>query len=223
MPRKIKIGVAIAHAILRKGFVYLLEKAHKFSISFEVATENAIILSIKTKKVDLIFLDTENSEIEILGTLAKLSQINPKIKVIVFYSNSSDSILEELIKFGSCGILNKNCGEDSLNIAIDSMLETGYFIDTQIISILPKLFTQNKNNLVDSNKQKLNLITEREKIIISLLCKDFSNKRIADQLSISIRTVENHRQHIKEKTGCKSLIEIIRFAKQNSIASIDNN
>ena len=125
--------------------------------------------------------------------------------------SSVGEVVEEMINDSDIsGYLLKQTGKDELLTAIEKVYSGGIYFQQKILDELEK------QSQLRKNLQEVHL-TQREKEIIVLMEKDLSNKQIADQLNISIRTVETHRKNILKKTGTNNLLSLLKWAYEHKI------
>lgn len=220
MKNKVRLAATMTQTILRKGFVSLLEKTGFSNILFDTANRKEIFKNLKQKKPDILFLDVDIPDEQNHEMLEKLQKQYPRIKIIALSSrHDNDDLIVDCIKKGCRGFLSKNSEVDVLIKAIESVYETGFYCDNKIASLMPRIVSENSaHDKLQNNSPKHKQVTETERVVIALLSDNFSNKEIADKLSISTRTVETHRYHIKQKTGCRTSLDIMKYAKINNIA-----
>lgn len=216
MKTKIKIAVADDHAIFRQGFISLLKQSGFNNIVFEAADAKEVFENLKIKKADILFLDIEmpDTKGKGTGTLEKVKRLYPETRVIILSGHYQDRLIVEFIKKGGSSFLSKDCDFQTLIKTVETVHKTGLYYDEKITSLMPEILETNS----EDNKEEL---TESERNIIALLCNDLSHQEIADKLRISKRTIDHHRESIKKKTGCHTLLEMVKYAQSNNIIDLD--
>ncbi len=129
------------------------------------------------------------------------------IKVLMLSMYGSELVIEEALKAGADGFILKNSGKAQLLHALEKITNNENYYSDEII---PVIYSQ-------INKQKANTLTPHELEILKLIVKEFSREQIADKLCISVRTVDNHRIKILEKTGCNNTIALVKYAISNNL------
>lgn len=214
MKKTIKIALADDHSLFRKGLISLLKEYKSFNILFEASNGAELLEKLKTKTPDVILLDLEMPGMSGFETVPSLKKKYPGIKVIALTLHNENGIVLHLLNEGIHGFLSKNCGVDAIVDAIESVMEAGYYFNDHISKEMIK-------DLVSSKKIKPNfqqvVLSEREIEIIKLICKEYTNKEIADKLFISVRTVDNHRENILRKINAKNIIGVVMYAIKNKI------
>jgi len=132
----------------------------------------------------------------------------PYIKVLMLSMYGSELVVEEALKAGTDGFILKNSGKTQLLQALEKITNNENYYAEEII---PVIYSHLK-------KEKSNTLTPHELEILKLIVQEFSREQIADKLCISVRTFDNHRIKILEKTGCNNTIALVKYALSNNLA-----
>ncbi len=215
MSRKINIGMADDHVVLRQGLKALLNEYEDIKVKIDVSNGRELLEELKTCKIDVLLLDIEMPIMDGRETLDKLKVKYPKLKVIIMSMHFNDSYIIEFIRNGACGFLPKNCDIEKIVDAIYSVHEKGFYSDTKVSTVMAKMIQRIPTGEMLSIEAEL--LTEREIEVLKLICSQKTNAEIADILSKSIRTIEGHRLNICKKTNTNNVMDLIAFAKKNSL------
>ncbi len=216
MKSGINIGIAEDHVLFRQGMVMLLEE-EQFKVLFEVGNGQELLDKLETTKPDIILLDINMPVMAGKETLIKIRHDYPDIKVIILSMYYESSYIAEYLAKGARAFLPKNCDIEKVIEVIYTVHEKGYYFDESIsTSLMDKLTDLEKLNDINADLK----LTDRETEVLNLICLEKSNKEIADQLHISIRTVEGHRKSIMTKTDTKNALSLVLFALRNKIISL---
>jgi len=151
---------------------------------------------------DLIFLDINLNGVNMLNHLDEIITLKRKAKVIVFTAYNSDKIKTQVMNKNVNGFLDKNTSIEELEYAIQEVLSGKPYVNQKE----DLSFT-----LEDSPDKflKIDTLTSREKDVINLIVKGFTNETIAQQLFLSISTIQTHRKNIYKKLDIHSATELI--------------
>lgn len=130
------------------------------------------------------------------------------IKVLILSMHNSVSIVKEALNAEADGYMLKNTGQEEFIKAIDRILGDGTYFSQDILPIILNQFNKEKQ------EAQRTALTQREKEVLELIVQEYTSKEIADKLFISKQTVDTHRINIMQKTGCKSLVGLIKYAIQ---------
>lgn len=215
----IKIAIVDDHQIVRDGIKILIEDEPGFEISFEAENgEQATKLSLEHKP-DLIVMDITMPKMNGIEATEQIKKEQPDVKVLALTMLSEDQHIKKMIKAGASGYILKSSGKEELIKAINTIMDgKHYFSDDATQAILQELVqpTVSKNREPD----EIN-ITERELEVLKLIVNEFTNQEIADQLYVSVRTVDAHRRNLLQKTGAKNTAGLVKYAIKNKL--FDNN
>jgi DNA-binding NarL/FixJ family response regulator len=140
-----------------------------------------------------------------------LQQRYPDIKLVALSLYSQERLIAKMINNGARAYLTKDCELDELMKAIRAVHNFGFYMNPKTMKAI-----QQVNNYRNKKVRKLEEITveltSRELEILILICKEYSSQEMADKLSISVRTIEGHRNSLLLKTGCKNTAGLVLFA-----------
>ncbi|HYF68417.1 MAG TPA: response regulator transcription factor [Ohtaekwangia sp.] len=196
------------HSILMDGIKSLLEKDTTLQVVHMASTAETALAYLKSADVELLITDFNLPGMDGLSLIHTVRRICPDLKIIVLSMHNEVHLVKEILRTGVNGYVLKNDSHRELLQAIEEVRQGRIFLSSDI----NKLLIQNLQN-PDEGK----LLTDREREILKLISKEYSNKAIAEELFISERTVETHRKNIFRKTGTNSLVGLIKFAYANNL------
>tara|TARA_B110000285_G_C15036195_1_gene569383 strand:- start:152 stop:808 length:657 start_codon:yes stop_codon:yes gene_type:complete len=209
MTDKIKIAIAEDHQLMRQGMVSLLKEEEHLDVVFDVGNGQELLDELKSQPVDIVLLDLDMPIISGQQALKIIQKKHPSTLVIIISMFYSDDFISECITTGARGFLPKNSDIEEVINAIDSVYAQGYYFDDKISkALLHKLVSEENVKPLFMNDE----LTEKEIEIIKLICEGNSNKEISVILQNSVRTIENHRNNIKEKSNSKNSAGIVIYA-----------
>lgn len=205
---RMKILLVDDHTILLDGVKSLLSQEEGLQIVGQAGSAEAALEFLKKQDVDLIVTDYSMPGMDGLSLLNTVKRIAPNTKIILLSMHDEVHLVKEILKAGVNGyVLKKDTHKELLNAIRDVQNGKVY-----LSSDVNKMLITNLNN-PDEGK----LLTDREREILKLIAKEYTNKDIAEELFISERTVETHRKNIFKKTGTNSLVGLIKFAYANNL------
>jgi DNA-binding NarL/FixJ family response regulator len=196
------------HTILLDGVKSLLSGEEDLQVVGQAGSAEAALEFLKKQDVDLIITDYSMPGMDGLSLLNTVKRIAPNTKIILLSMHDEVHLVKEILKAGVNGyVLKKDTHKELLN-AIHDVKNGKVYLSSDV----NKMLITNLNN-PDEGK----LLTDREREILKLIAKEYTNKNIAEELFISERTVETHRKNIFKKTGTNSLVGLIKFAYANNL------
>ncbi|HMV09909.1 MAG TPA: response regulator transcription factor [Cyclobacteriaceae bacterium] len=203
-----KILLVDDHTILLDGVKSLLSKEDDLTVVGQAGSAEAALEFLKKNEVDLIITDYSLPEMDGLSLVNTIKRIAPNTKVIVLSMHDEVHLVKEILKAGVNGYVLKNDTHKELLNAIRDVSQGKVYLSSDV----NKMLITNLNNPDEGR-----LLTDREREILKLIAKEYTNKDIAEELFISERTVETHRKNIFKKTGTNSLVGLIKFAYANNL------
>jgi len=136
----------------------------------------------------------------------------PHIQVLILSMYNNVPAVKEAVMAEADGYILKNAGRTELLQALHRISNGGTYFSQDIVPIIYNQY--NKQKVQD---EQLGQLTAREKEVLSLIVKEYTSEEIADKLCISKKTIDNHRQHLLEKTNCKSTVGLVKFAIKSGL------
>jgi len=214
----IRIWIADDHAIFRSGLKALLEKESDMKVVGETGNGFDTIRAIEESEIDVLILDITMPGLTGPKVAETALRKNLSLTIVVLTMHEDEYYLQELFRMGvRAYVLKKSTGTDVVQ-AIRAAQRGDEYIDPALTNVVISSFVGRQ-----SKKQKtrrLNLTTQREQEVLTLLSYGHTNGEIAEKLNISERTVESHRNNIMSKLNLKSRAELVRFAIDNGLLKL---
>ncbi|MFT4643808.1 MAG: DNA-binding NarL/FixJ family response regulator [Planctomycetota bacterium] len=170
--------------------------------------------NLETDFPDIALVDIQMKPMDGFELVEALKDKYPELKIIILSSHYKSNVLGHMIKLGVSAFIPKNANKELLVTAIESVNNSGvYFTQTDQEMLIKYMNTKSKKLTLSSKGE----LSKREIEVIKLICLEHTNQEIADQLFLSIRTVESHRQRVLEKVGAKNTVGLVVYAIANEI------
>lgn len=214
MRKKIKIAVVDDQHLFRQGLISLLNEYTELDVIIEAGNGKELLEKLKERQPDVVLLDLEMPVMDGIETSIAIKNRYPKIKIIILTMHTDDEFIIHLLEKGVRGFLPKDKDIEVVVDAIYAVLEKGYYFDEHISKAMVKGLVKTKKV---NPSFAARYLSEKEIVVINLICKEYTNKEIADKLSISSRTVDAHRTTILLKTGAKNTAGIVMYAFKHNL------
>lgn len=213
MKDKIKLAIIDDQVLFRKALSSIIAYQKHIDIVLEDSSGASFLkhLELGSSLPDVLLLDLHLPDIDGMAITEKLRKHSPDYpKIIILSAHSTEKYATHLIDLGANSFLNKDCEPSEVFRAIEEVYSKGYYFN-EIVQQTIRTQKKNQQKRV-SNLMGEELLTEREKEVVLLICRDKSSREIADELHISIKTVESHRNNAMDKIGVKSVAGLVLYA-----------
>lgn len=212
---KYKVILADDHPILLRGMRALLSEDPKLEVVSECHDGKKLVEEALRLKPDLILCDLSMPKMNGLDAIREIKKTLPDTKFIVLTIHKERQIFEKAVQMGVEGYVLKEDIFDHLKFTINTVLQGGKSYSSKITEALALGQGQERSELA------IELLTRREREILRLAALGHTNREIADELGISVRTVESHRANVMQKLDLKNIQELITFALRHGIVSLE--
>lgn len=211
----ISILLADDHEIFRDGFRIMLKKQSKVHLVGEAENGKELIDLTRSLQPDVIITDIKMPIMDGIEATKILAEKYPHIGIIALTMFDDDNLIIDMLEAGARGYLIKNATKQEILEAIKTVYENGTYYCHHTTNKLAQMIAVSKFN--PFKKEIKVVFSERETEIIRLICAEYSNKEIASQLNLSVRTVEGHREKIEEKMNVRNTAGIVVYAIKHGI------
>lgn len=214
MTEPINVIIADDHQMVIDGIKSMLQNDTNYHFVAEANNGQAAYELITASPQNFNLLITDISMPLLTGTqLCKMIKNQyPHIQVLILSMYNNAPAVKEAVMAEADGYILKNSGRSELLQALHRISSGGTYFSQDIVPIIYNQY--NKQKVQD---EQLSQLTVREKEVLSLIVKEFTSEEIADKLCISKKTIDNHRQHLLEKTNCKSTVGLVKFAIKSGL------
>jgi len=206
-----KIAVVDDEALFRKGLDMLINDHPNMQTHLMAADGRDLFDQLNANINDLpdvILCDLEMPNIDGVKVTKRMAAEYPDIKIIILSSHYESALILKMMETGASAFMPKNEETEEFYETIINVIEKGFHYNDFVVKLIrEKMLFGAKSKIVD-----LTVLTKREKEIISLICQQKTNKEIGQDLFISPRTVEGHRNKLLEKTNSKNTAGLIIYA-----------
>jgi two-component system, NarL family, nitrate/nitrite response regulator NarL len=207
-PLPMRVVLVDDHAIIVDGVKSILAAEDGLQVVHTARSAEEALLYFKTNTADLLLTDISMEGMDGLSLIQAVKRILPSLYIIVLSMHDEVHLVKEILKAGVNGYVLKKDTQAELLMAIREVRAGRVYMSNDINRLLIMSL---------DHQEEGRLLTDREREIVKLIAKEYSNKQIAEELFISERTVETHRKNIFRKTGTGSLVGLIKFAYANNL------
>jgi two-component system response regulator NreC len=213
----IRVILADDHSVMRRGLRLILEQQEGFEVLGEARDGREAVDLAEALHPDVAVLDITMPNLNGIEAARQITGKQPEVAVVVLSMHADESYVLRALKAGARGYLLKESPEGDFLSAIRSVSEGKAFFSPAVSRLLVEDYVR---QLQDRDiEDSYELLTPREREILQLIAEGKSNKDMANQLNLSLYTVETHRSNILEKLNLHSVPELILYAVRKGIVS----
>ena len=211
MVNKVKIILVDDHDILIDGIASILSDAPNIQVVGNASSGAKAQKLIQNLQPDIVLTDISMGELSGLDLTKYCMQHFPLIKIIVLSMHDSVQHISSLLDAGAMGYLLKNVRQEELLLAIDTVMSERQYIQQSLAANFAKAIKRQQS------AEKQCPLSPREVEIIRLIAEELTTAEISRKLFLSEHTVETHRKNIGRKTGVKTVIGLINYAREHHL------
>lgn len=204
---KHKILLVDDHELIIGGIIRLLDDHPKFSIIAHIDDGLEVYNNCRIHEPDIIILDLGLPGVNGLDIIPRLHQRWPKMQILAYTAHNEEIMAIRALAAGATGYVLKTSSRQVLLTALQALSEKKRYID-------PALNHEVVQSALSDTSSKHSLLTSRESQILNLIANGSSNRQIALQLCISIKTVETHRLNIMRKLDVHKVTELLNCSRR---------
>jgi DNA-binding NarL/FixJ family response regulator len=214
----IRVLVVDDHKIMREGLRSLLEKQPDIEVVAEAESAREALKLVQEMMPDIVIIDVVMPSLNGIEATRRILSKVPTIKVIALSMYSDKSFVREMLRAGASGYLIKDCAFEELDEAIRAVIQDRTYITPRIVDIIVKdYFSQ----VEKPNSSALAALTSRQYEVLQLLAEGKTTREIAQQMSLSVKTIESHRQQVINKLNIHSIAGLTKYAIREGLISPD--
>jgi DNA-binding NarL/FixJ family response regulator len=207
---KLHILLADDHAIVREGLKRLIDAEGDMHVIGEASDGSEAIEKAIQLCPDVAVVDVSMGRVNGAEATRKIRAVCPNTRVLALTVHEDTSYLRELLDAGAAGYVLKRAAADELIRAIRAVASGGVYVDPRIAAKLVNTFSPAKTSAPTAMAE----LSERETAVLRFIAQGYTNKEIASQLGLSVKTVETYKARSMEKLGLRSRVDIVRTATE---------
>jgi DNA-binding NarL/FixJ family response regulator len=207
--KKLRIVLADDHAVFRQGLTLLINAEPDMEVIGEAGNGQEVIDKVQHLRPDVVLMDISMPGLDGCQATERLKQVYPQTKILILTVYEDVGHIRQLLSAGAAGYLLKRVASAELAHAIRRVQAGGLYLDPAVASKVVGSALRKSTPLVALG---LNSLSEREAEVLRLIAWGYSNKEIAAQLGLSVKTVETYKTRLMEKLHLRSRVDLVRYA-----------
>ncbi len=217
--KTVRIALVDDQELVRKGFRMIISSFEGMAVDFEAESGRDLLDILKEKTThqlpQIVLLDMNMEEMDGVETSKRLVRNYPTIHVAILSMHYTPALVNLMISLNASAYFKKNTKPAELEHGLRKIAETGKYFTEKIYEMIRLSSISNNNQKSISVSEEL--LTDREKEVLKLICEEYESKEIADKLNLGIRTIESHRRNLLAKTNSKNMAGLVIYALTNQI------
>ena len=211
----IRVAVVDDHAIVRAGLRMVLEADPDFEVVGEADTAAAALELVRRERPHVALVDINLPDESGLRVAEEITRTESSVRLLMLSVHDDPEIVRESVRLGAHGYLRKDTTPADLRAAIRAVHNGDAWFSPSVAKTLAEALRDQPAPVANS----LERLTDRERDVLTRVAQGLSNKEIAAELGISVRTVESHRDSLMRKTGLRNVAALTRFALESGLLS----
>lgn len=211
----IRVMIVDDHKIIREGLRALIARQADMEVCGEAADGRSAVDLAAELKPDVIVMDLSMPDMNGIEATERALAENPRTRIIALSVHSDSRFVDGVLKAGAAGYLLKDCAFEEVVRAIKAVTVGQVYLSPGVATRVVKSYVQ------QVNASSAPVLTAREREVLQMIAEGQSVRSIAATLSVSIKTVESHRQQIMRKLRINSVAGLTRYAIREGITSVD--
>jgi DNA-binding NarL/FixJ family response regulator len=214
MNQEVTVLIVDDHPLLRRGLRDVIGENSRFRIVGEAADGEEALRLLVSLKPEMVILDIDMPRQNGLETIRALRQLSFPVKVIILTMYKEEDMFNAAMDLGAKAYVLKENAANEIVAALEKVEHGEAFVSALMLEAGLRRNERVRDLLL--SKPQIESLTPAERRILKLIGEDFTSKEIADRLQLSVRTVDNHRQHICNKLKLHGTHSLLKFAFDNS-------
>jgi DNA-binding NarL/FixJ family response regulator len=208
IPLVTRILIADDHAIVRSGLKKVLDAKADLEVVGEADDGAEAVEKAIAEDVHLAILDVSMPRMTGIQAAAELHKRKPELKTLMLSMHDSEQFLFEALRAGASGYVLKSGADTDIVDAVRAAMRGDSYLYPSAVTALVRDYAARGGR----GEEEFDVLTPRELEVLKLIAEAYTSKQIADELFISIKTVDRHRQNILDKLGMRDRVELTRYA-----------
>jgi two-component system response regulator NreC len=217
--KKVRLLIADDHKIFRQGIIKLLEEEPDLQVVGEAADGREVVKKAADLKPDVILMDIAMANLNGLEATKQIKKVLPESKIIMLTMHKNEEYVLQSFQAGASGYILKEGAVEELVSAIRSIHADKSFLSPTVSKTLVDAYLRKMET--GKTETPFDLLTDREREVLQLIAEGFTNREVAKQLYISVKTVEAHRAHIMQKLNIHDIAKLVKYAIQKGLVDLN--
>lgn len=206
--------------MVRQGLRALFRSAPDFFVVGEASNGEGISRLVEELKADVVLIDISMPRVSGIEATHLIKERNPATRVLILTMYDNEEYLHQMVRAGANGYVLKNADKKELFAAVRAVAAGKRFFSPGVSDLMIDEFVKHSKESTGSPEAKVVPLTKREIEILRYIAQGLTNKRIAEKIYLSVRTVNTHRNNLMQKLGIHETAGLVRYAIQSGVIEL---
>ena len=216
--RAIRVVIVDDHAVVRGGIRALLDAQPGLEVVGEAEDGVEAIARVDELTPDVVVMDISMPRLNGIAATRRIHRMHPAIGVVGLTMYDEEAYFYEMLKAGGCGYVLKEATADELVEAVRAAAAGRPYLSPTVARRLVKDYMHGEHR---TGTAVLDGLTDREREVLTLIAEGYTNRQIADQLVVSVKTVETHRTNLMQKLDLHDRTDLVKYAIRQGLISLE--
>lgn len=207
----IRVFIVDDHPLVRQGLAQIIESQDDLELCGEAEDSSTAMRGIEQTKPDAIIVDISLQGNNGLELIKNVKAIHEHVPILVFSMHDESIYAQRALRAGAKGYVMKKESSEKIVDAIRRIIKGEIFVSPRVAD---QVLHQIVNGPANAAVSPIDRLTDRELEVVQLIGRGLSTREIADSLHLSVKTIESHRAHVKEKLNLRNATELVQFSVQ---------
>jgi len=217
---KLTVILADDHQVIREGLRNLIDDQSDMEVVAEASNGRDAIDLCDEMKPDVVVMDVAMPDLNGIEATRQIITECPNTKVLALSMHSDKHYAAGMLGAGASGYVLKDCAFDELADAIRRIAGGSSYLSPEIEGVVLRDYVERLSG--QGGDSAFSVLTDREREVLQLVAEGHTTKQIAEDLHVSVKTVESHRQNIMDKLEIRSIAELTKYAIREGLTSLDS-
>jgi len=216
---KLRVILADDHQVIREGLRTLIEEQNDMEVVAEASDGREAIRLCGEMKPDVVVMDVAMPDLNGIEATRQVVSECPSTRVLALSMHADKHYAAGMLGAGASGYVLKDCAFDELANAIRRVAKGSTYLSPTVEGIVLRDYVERLSG--EGGESAFSVLTDREREVLQLVAEGHTTKQIAEDLHVSVKTVESHRQNIMDKLEIRSIAELTKYAIREGLTSLD--
>jgi len=214
-----RLFIADDHKIMREGLKALITKETGMSVVGEAEDGKTAVSEAARLVPNVVVIDVAMPGLNGIEAARKIAKGNPRTKIIALSGHADQHLVREMLKAGASGYVLKHRAYEELLNAVNEVMKGKTYLSPEVTQGVVDTYV--RGGLQPGQNPAFAVLTDREREVLQMLSEGRSTKEMADEMGVSVKTIETHRHNIMEKLHLYSVAELTKYAIREGVTSLE--